>query len=121
MSSLELRYDWVDFSGAALEPIRLTFAEFSITAGGEAVTRVLDRRAQTTRNHVVTPLYPLAEWAASNWWPLVYEPEVPSRGIATAEYLNRHGIRQARRRLLPAGPAVLSRGLLDPLGVAPPG
>jgi hypothetical protein len=46
-------------------------------------------------SHVEIPTYDLAEWIASNWWPLLFEPP-KSDTDETADYLNRHWLGAAR-------------------------
>ena len=48
-------------------------AALSVEAGGSSVTSVRDRRSQVYRDHVVVPLFNLAEWLVNNWWHLWYE------------------------------------------------
>ena len=47
------------------------------------------------RDHLLVPLYPLAEWLASNWWTLKYEPEnLSKRG--QPGFHDRHSLRAGR-------------------------
>ena len=48
-------------------------AELSIEAGNATVTAVLDRRNRSYRDHVIVPLYHVAEWLVTNWWHIWYE------------------------------------------------
>ncbi len=48
-------------------------AALSIEAGGSIITGVVDRRNRTYRDHVIVPLYHVAEWLATNWWHIWYE------------------------------------------------
>jgi len=96
MSELRLRYDWVDYASRDHAWIMPTFAQLSIDIDDQNVTRVLDKRSRTTRDKIVTPLYPLVEWILANWWTLFYEAAVPSRGILVKDYLSRHSFREAR-------------------------
>jgi hypothetical protein len=95
MSGLEITYDWLDFDGHDEPAIERTFATLRIVADGQCVTRVLDKRARTTLEHVVVPLYPVAEWIAANWWTLLEECHVPEREASHADYLRRHALRTA--------------------------
>jgi hypothetical protein len=97
MSSFQITYDWVEFGSDADHPwLQVTFAQLTITIGESKVTRLVDKRGRTTRDFVIIPLYPLAEWIVANWWSVFDEAEVPSRGINRDEYRSRHGIRQGR-------------------------
>lgn len=95
MSALQVTYDWLDFDGHDEPAIERTFATLRIVADGQCVTRVLDKRAQTTLEHVVVPLYPVAEWIAANWWTLLEECRVPGREASHTDYLRRHALRTA--------------------------
>ena len=44
-----------------------TLADFTLTSGKQIITRVLDKRARTTRDLIRVPLYPLAEWLVTNF------------------------------------------------------
>ena len=48
-------------------------AELSIEAGNATVTAVVDRRNRSYRDHVIVPLYHVAEWLVTNWWHIWYE------------------------------------------------
>jgi len=97
MNSFRITYNWLDFSNDAdhrwLQP---TFAQLTIAVGEKMLTRLLDKRARTTRDFAIIPLYPLTEWIVANWWSLFEEAEVPSRGTTSDEYRSRHAIRQGR-------------------------
>ena len=51
-------------------------AELSIWIGGECATRVEEVLDRTSRNKVWLSAPRLAEWLASNWWRLRWEPEI---------------------------------------------
>jgi hypothetical protein len=97
MNSFRVNYNWFDFgSGADHRWIQPTFAQLTITVGEKVVTRLVDKRSQTTRDFVIVPLYPLTEWIVANWWGLFDEAEAPSRGTSSDDYRSRHAIRQSR-------------------------
>ncbi len=73
MPKLSFEIDWVDAEGINGPELSATWASLRIHAGDSIVTRVLDARAQTVRDFVYVPLYPLAEWLATNWWFLTHE------------------------------------------------
>ena len=77
MDDLVLDFEWEDPGGARGEELRATWPRFTVTAGEDVVTRVLDLRTRGVRNSVYVPLYPIAEWVASNWWRLLYEVRSP--------------------------------------------
>jgi len=92
MSDIRFELEWVDVEGARGEELCVTWARFRLEVGGEVVTEAYDPRSRSLREHILVPLYPVAEWIAMNWWPLLYEPESPAR----ATYSRRHNLRHAR-------------------------
>jgi hypothetical protein len=88
--NLKLSIEWEDPCSAKGEELRATWCRLSINVGQTPVTRVHDERAQTVREAVYGPAYPLAEWFAFNWWALLNESERPSSS------LERHNLRFAR-------------------------
>lgn len=79
MPQLEFKIDWVDAEGVRGPELSATWASLRITAGDSVVTRVLDTRARTVRDFVYVPIYPLAEWLATNWWFLTRELGSPAK------------------------------------------
>ena len=75
MTDLEFTTDWQDGEGLRGAELAATFASLRISVHGQPLTQVLDQRARTVRDHIFVPLYPIAEWLASNWWFLVHEHE----------------------------------------------
>ena len=60
------------FERAGVAPeLRATWASLRIRAGKTAITRVFDGRSRTVREEIFVPIYPLAEWLATNWWFLI--------------------------------------------------
>ncbi len=75
MTGLRFTTDWQDGEGLPGPELAATYASLRIDVQGRLLTQVLDHRAQTVRDHIFVPLYPIAEWLASNWWFLVHEHE----------------------------------------------
>ena len=75
MTGLKFTTDWQDGEGLRGAELAATFASLRIDVQGQTLTQVLDHRARTVRDHIFVPLYPIAEWLASNWWFLVHEHE----------------------------------------------
>lgn len=75
--------------------LRATWASLLIEIDGAVVTAVADQGARSTRSRINLPLYPLAEWLASNWWCLQYECESPQRK-SHGRYWQRHNLRYGR-------------------------
>jgi len=112
MSDVSINFEWVDPLGATGPELRATWARLQIVIGGRAVTRVLDEQGQTVRDAVYLPLYPLAEWLAGQWWPLLNEPS-PHSSSDHPGYDARHYLASAREgyalpplRIEPAGSVV---------------
>ena len=89
----EFRLDteWLDGEGVNGADLCATFASLRIDVGGRPVTEIIDRRARTTRESVYVPLYPLAEWLATNWWFLAYESENPTKS-GEPGFVRRHAL-----------------------------
>ena len=75
---LRFALEWEDPGAAKGDELRATGCRLAITIGETPITRIEDERAQTLRDAVYGPAYPLAEWFAYNWWSLLNEPERPS-------------------------------------------
>lgn len=91
MSRISFDFEWLDPSGVASPELAATWASLRIRVGETCLTRVLDRSAQTVRNNVYVPLYPVAEWLAANWWFLRHELKNKSRASDSA-YRSRHAL-----------------------------
>ena len=91
MPQLSFETDWVDAEGINGPELSATWASLRIQAGDATITRVLDTRAKTVRDFVYVPLYPLAEWLATNWWFLTYEFGNPAKESDPAFY-RRHAL-----------------------------
>lgn len=92
MSDLDFDLEWEDVEGARGKELRATWARFALRLGDITVTEAYDARARSVREHLLIPLYPVAEWIATHWWSLLYEPEAPGR----SEYARRHNLRYCR-------------------------
>ncbi|MDB9526834.1 hypothetical protein PN498_12615 [Oscillatoria sp. CS-180] len=78
MSALGLEFEWLT-SGNGLPEIQQTMGLVRLIAGDINLTRNEDIWSRTIRDTVLVSAYPLAEWIASSWWRLLYEP-LPARG-----------------------------------------
>ncbi|MFQ5740902.1 MAG: ImmA/IrrE family metallo-endopeptidase [Acidobacteriota bacterium] len=94
MSKLQFQVEWESPGSARGEELRATWARLRIDVGGEPVTRVEDKRAGSVRDAVYGPIYPLAEWIATNWWRLLHEVVSPTR-IARNAYGRCHSLSSA--------------------------
>lgn len=79
MSDLRFELDWMDPEGARGPELRATWARLSVFVDGQPISRVYDANAQTVRDGIFIPLYPLAEWLVSRWWQMLYEVHTPNR------------------------------------------
>jgi hypothetical protein len=91
MSAFQFQYTWKDFGSSDSPEIDATFADLKLVVDEQVVTRVLDKRARTTRDAISVPLYPLAEWLVANWWTLFNEPHTPGR-FSSNEAESRHSL-----------------------------
>ena len=95
MPNLSFQIDWLDAEGVKGAELAATWAALRIEAGDSVVTQVHDFRAQTVRNFVFVPIYPLAEWLATNWWFLAHEFGNPIKA-ANPAFRRRHALGQNR-------------------------
>ena len=95
MPTLEFDLDWVDAEGIRGPELASTWAAFRIRLGDSTITRALDERAKTTREFLFLPLYPLAEWLATNWWFLSHEFKNPNKST-DADFHERHSLAAGR-------------------------
>ena len=75
MERLVVELDWLDGEGIQGPELAATFARVQIRVGDSILTRAFDHETNAVRDFLLVPLYPLAEWLASNWWTLRYESE----------------------------------------------
>lgn len=94
MDELRFQVEWESPGGARGEELRATWARLQIDVAEEPVTRVEDKRAGSVRDAVYGPVYPLAEWIATNWWRLLYEIVSPLR-IPGNTYDKHHALSSA--------------------------
>ena len=95
MSEIRFDFEWVDPQGARGPELRATWARLAIWADSKCVSRVFDQDVKSVRDAVYLPLYPLAEWLATHWWPLLVEVPSPDR-LADPKFAERHSLRAAR-------------------------
>lgn len=92
MSEIAFDFEWIDPGSARGAELRATWARFELLVDGEPITRLSDQASRSVRSSLYLPLYPLAEWIATNWWFLFFEIEAPGRDMAGG-YFARHNIR----------------------------
>ena len=74
MSRFSIDFQWLarEYGDAVA---RSTLAEITITANERKATEIEDLLAKTVRPGVRVSAFALAQWFASNWWRLLWEPE----------------------------------------------
>ena len=87
--------EWVAAEEVRGPELASTWASLLVRVDDSVITRVVDRRAQTVRDHVYVPLYPLAELLVTNWWFLLHEVGNPAKSD-DAEFVRRHALMSAR-------------------------
>ena len=93
-AQLHFDFEWQNPGGARGEELRATWASLAIRIDDTPITELLDRRTRSVRTQVYLPLYPLAEWLATNWWFLKAETEHPQD--TDRDFDRRHNLRWAR-------------------------
>lgn len=63
-----LEFEWLPAAGVTSPDLAATWASLTIWIAGECVTQVEDTVSGSARRSLHVSLYPLAEWAAYNWW-----------------------------------------------------
>jgi hypothetical protein len=71
MSVLKLQSNWKPALGKS--EVDSTIASLKILVGAENITEY-QGYDEPDGDHLVVPIYSLAEWIAENWWSLLYEP-----------------------------------------------
>lgn len=95
MADLDFDIEWIEPESTQIPEHEATWAALRILVDGKPITRFYDERLESVRRTLIVPVYPLAEWLASHWWNLLYEP-VTSGRTEDAEYVHRHNLRYGR-------------------------
>ena len=109
MAQLRSEIEWIDSEGIRGPELSATWASLRILADDSAITWIHDARAQTTREHLFVPLYPLAEWMATNWWFLHHEGRNPLKE-EDPQFLRRHTVAAGREGYAYPNLTMLSSG-----------
>jgi IrrE N-terminal-like domain len=78
-----ITWEWESAPEVRTPEHRATWARLEIWAGHSCVTLVEDRATGSSRRGIYCSLYPLAEWAAWNWWFLQFDAR-PARALSRA-------------------------------------
>jgi hypothetical protein len=73
MPEFHIDLEWEESPHARAPELSATWARLAIYADGVPITKVEDHRSRSVRNGIYVPLYPIAEWLATNWWFLWHE------------------------------------------------
>ncbi len=95
MPEIRFEFDWVDSDGINGPELSTTWAALQIVARDSVITRILDSRSKSVRDFIFVPLYPLAEWLATQWWFFATEYPNPSK-LGDPEFHNRHSLNSSR-------------------------
>ena len=95
MPDLEFDIEWESAHGIKGPELASTWASLLIRVNSSVLTRVLDHRDAKVRERINVPLYPLAEWLATNWWFLLNE-SVPPLGRFRPSFEERHRVGPSR-------------------------
>jgi hypothetical protein len=95
---LRIRWEWEPAPSVRAPEHRATWARMEISVGDEHVTLVEDRETGSSRRSIYCPMYPLAEWAAYNWWFLRADAR-PARNLGLRRS-DRYDSRSFRRHSL---------------------
>ena len=95
MQRLEFDFSWEVAEGIKGAELASTWASLRIRVNDSVLTRVVDHGDNRVRECIHVPLYPLAEWLATNWWFLLHESDGRA-GLADRSFLERHAIGPAR-------------------------
>ena len=97
MPTLEFHFDWESAKGIGCPELASTWASLAIGVNDTILTRVADLDERRLRDHIQVPLYPLAEWLASNWWALLHETDDRNlAGFADRSFGERHALGPVR-------------------------
>ena len=109
MHKLAFEFQWSEAPGVNGLELSETWADLTIRAGDTVLTRVFDARTEKVRESIQVPIYPLAEWLASNWWFLNGECANPIKE-ADWDFYRRHSLGANREgyafpdlQVIPAG------------------
>ena len=92
--NFKINLEWEDPMKARGQELRATWARLDILVGGIPITRLIDGKTKSIRNSIYGPLYPVAEWIAMNWWPLLHENDAPHT-VRARTYAHRHNLHSA--------------------------
>jgi hypothetical protein len=94
-AEIALEVDWPPVVPEGTDRVRdASLGRFSLRFVDQILTSYKSDKGDVG-SHVEIPTFDLAEWIASNWWPLLFEPP-KSDTDDTTDYLHRHWLGAAR-------------------------
>jgi hypothetical protein len=87
MSQFSLRHSWLKPPGTS--ELDVTVGKMHIHVDQKNVTEYTSE-SMGRDDHLRIPAYPLAEWIAENWWPLLWEPRKSEETGDDPDFLTRH-------------------------------
>jgi hypothetical protein len=116
LAEFRLNYEWESADGVATPELAVTWARLEAWAGGDCITLVEDQASHSARRSIYCSLYPLAEWAAYNWWLLVSHVRLagavtrPADVVRHRRILRNHHLRAAGDGFLWPNAAIIPEG-----------
>lgn len=95
MPSLEFEFEWQAAEGVQGPELASTWASLMVRVNDSILTRVVDHSDSRVRECIHVPLYPIAEWLATNWWCLLHESE-DRTGATESCFRERHALGYSR-------------------------
>lgn len=68
LPGMRFQFEWERGEGVAAPELAATWARLEIWIGADCVSQLEDVDSRSSRRSLYCSLYPLAEWAAYNWW-----------------------------------------------------
>lgn len=124
--AVETRIEWLEAPEVSTPELRATWARYEIWVGGRCVTQV-EAPDGTLRRSVFGSLYPLAEWAAANWWTLtshIRPSAIDVRywtwpNVRTYPWLSQHNVRASGEGMAWPDLTLVTEGSLTRIHWAP--
>lgn len=98
---MSFQFEWERGEGVAAPELAATWARLEIWIGRDCITQLEDVDSRSSRRSLYCSLYPLAEWAAYNWWFLQAHVRPASLIASPWSYVQLAQDRGRPRRWLP--------------------
>jgi len=92
--TLTIDFNWVDAGRSLDEYSSATMADLRIAIADTNLTSHVNRSTRSYNESITVPLYPIAEWLTSWWWPIFYEygESTANKTEENTQYLERHDL-----------------------------